>query len=81
MQVIKADPQAAARIYRKWEATSLSENELTGIIKDDAYLTFSTVPKRTIALTDFMHQLGTIKTKPAVWTELFFDRMHAKGGS
>jgi len=39
------------------------------------------VPKRLIKITDFMHQVGSIKIKPASWQELFFENAHNQPGS
>jgi NitT/TauT family transport system substrate-binding protein len=30
---------------------------------------------------DFMHQVGSIKVKPANWKELFFEDVHQLAGS
>ena len=81
MDLIKADPAKSARTYRKWETTSLSETEATTIVKDEAYLTFTVVPKRTMAIADFMSRLGIIKEKPAAWGDLFHERLLTKAGS
>jgi len=32
-------------------------------------------------VTDFMHETGTIKVKPASWKDLFFDNAHSLPGS
>jgi len=39
------------------------------------------VPQGTMKYAEFMHAVGSIKTAPTAWTDLFFPELHAQGGS
>jgi hypothetical protein len=38
-------------------------------------------PLNMLKLVDFMHKTGAIKVKANSWQDLFFENVHASGGS
>jgi NitT/TauT family transport system substrate-binding protein len=38
-------------------------------------------PESTVKYAEFMHAVGTIKVKPAIWKDLFFPEVHGLAGS
>ncbi|WBU31186.1 hypothetical protein OOZ54_06740 [Rhodopseudomonas palustris] len=42
---------------------------------------YDIVPRNTLALAKFMNDIGTIKTRPATWKELYFPEIHNLAGS
>jgi NitT/TauT family transport system substrate-binding protein len=42
---------------------------------------FTLVPKSVATIVAFMFKVGTIKTSPASWKDLFFANVHDQAGS
>ena len=78
---IAADRESAARIYAKWEASTLPTADVAHIIGTPSDITFSVVPNRTLMIAETMHKVGLLKTKPAAWTDYFHAGLHGKKGS
>jgi NitT/TauT family transport system substrate-binding protein len=83
-EFIKKDPRAAAALYLKTNNdTKHSVDEMLKVLKDPK-VEFSLVPKNVKKYVDFMHQVGSIKNKPASWEDLFFPvvySLRAQGAS
>jgi len=77
---INRNKRAAAEIYQKASKTRESLDDLIREINQPT-LSYTTTPLKITKFTDFMHQTGTIKTRPKEWKELFFSNVHAKKGS
>lgn len=74
---IKKDPRAAAALYLKTNNdTKHSIDEMVKVLNDPK-VEFSLVPKNVKKYVDFMHDVGSIKRKPASWDELFFPVVHS----
>lgn len=78
--LIAKNRKAAAQIYLKVSSAKLSLDEVEKMLADPA-MTFSTTPFSVMDYAVFMSKAGTIKTKPAKWTDLFVPNLHAKQGS
>jgi NitT/TauT family transport system substrate-binding protein len=57
-----------------------SRDDLLAILSDPE-ISYTTTPKEVMRFADFMHQVGSIKVKPASWKELFFEDVHQLAGS
>jgi NitT/TauT family transport system substrate-binding protein len=57
-----------------------SPEEMVIVLRDPA-IKFTTTPENVMKYADFMHGIGSIKTKPSSWTELFFPEIHSASGS
>ena len=44
-------------------------------------MVFTTTPKGMEKTADFMFRVGTVKSKPASWKDMFFPYIHDKPGS
>ena len=81
MAFIKAKKQEAAAIYVK--LTKGKESEIPALVKmlEDPDLVFSTTPSGMMKYADFMYKVGTVKSKPASWKDMFISEVHALPGS
>lgn len=78
--LIAKDRKAAAQIYLKVSSAKVSLEEVEKMLADPA-MKFSTTPVGVMDYAVFMSKAGTIKTKPARWTDLFVGNLHSKQGS
>jgi len=77
---IAKDKRAAARIYQAASKVKSSEAELLRIL-DDPDTHYTITPEGVMKFADFMHRVGTIRSKPQSWKELFFPAIHDLPGS
>lgn len=80
VDTINKDKAKAVDNYVKW-ANYKGDKALLTKILNDPDVKFSTTPSNTTKYSDFMHQVGSIKVKPASWKELFFPEVHHLPGS
>jgi NitT/TauT family transport system substrate-binding protein len=50
-------------------------------IASGAQVKWTMVPENTMKYAEFMHSVGSIKTMPASWKDLFFAEVHGLPGS
>ena len=75
-----ADKRRAAKLYMEMtKEKKLSEDDVVGIISAPGF-DFTKVPKKTFKFAEFMHRIGTLKTKPESWKDLYFAEAHGLGG-
>lgn len=77
---IASNKQAAAEIFAKSSKVKVSVEEVLEMLNDKDSQ-FSTTPNGVMQFAEFMHLAGTIKVKPASWTDLFIPQLHARSGS
>ncbi len=77
---INKDKRGAAEIYVRMTKDKGSVDDLLKII-NNPQVEYSLQPKNVMKMVDFMYKIGTIKTKPASWKDLFFPNMHNLLGS
>jgi NitT/TauT family transport system substrate-binding protein len=77
---INKDKPKAAEAYLRIAKDKAPAAEILAML-NDPQITFDLVPKGLMKVTDFMHEVGTIKVKPATWKDLFFENAHALAGS
>jgi NitT/TauT family transport system substrate-binding protein len=77
---INADKKRAAEIYVKEGGGKESVDKLLAIM-NDPQVRYQMAPERILPFAHFMHQVGTIKNRPASWKDLFFPDIHELAGS
>ena len=75
-----ADKRRAARLYIDMtKEKKLSEDDVVAIISAPGF-DFTKVPKKTFKFAEFLHRIGSLKSKPESWKELYFSEVHALNG-
>ena len=78
---INSDKRRAARLYIEMtKEKKLTEDELTASFSSPD-LEFTKVPSRMGKMIDFLHKIGSVKSKPESWKDLFFQEAHQLPGS
>lgn len=77
---VNKDGHAAAEYYVR-ATKSKNPVEMVEKILNDPQVEFTMTPKSITKYTDFMYRVGTLKTKPASWKDLFFSNVHKLPGS
>ncbi len=77
---INADKRAAAEVYVKEGGGKDSVDKILAIM-NDPQIRYTLAPDRILPYAQFMHQVGTLKTRPAFWKDLFFPDIHDLPGS
>jgi len=80
VDLIHKDPRRAAVIYAELEKTSLGVGQIEAIIADPGN-EYSALPRNTLKLAQFQHRIGTLKTRPDSWRDLFFPEALDGNGS
>lgn len=77
-QMIAADIPAAAALLA--QEGGFTTDEMAAVLRDPA-IKFTTTPENVLKYAEFMQGLGTLRTRPAAWTDVFFPEIHSKPGS
>ncbi len=78
---INADKRRASQRYIELSKEKrMTEDELTKLMSTPD-LEYTKVPKNVGKVVDFMHSVGTVKSKADSWKDLFFSEVHALPGS
>jgi NitT/TauT family transport system substrate-binding protein len=78
---IKADRLAAAELLLESAAGGgFTAEELADLLADPS-VAFTTTPENVMRYAEFMHDIGSIRNRPASWTDLFFPEVHGLSGS
>ena len=77
---VNRDKRAAAKIYlEQAKDTKNSVDDIYAMINAPDYA-YTLMPQKVGKTADFMYKIGTIKTKPASWKDLFFPEVHGLPG-
>ena len=77
---VNADKKRAAELYiAATNEKKLSVEDVTALISVPGF-DFTKTPKKTFAFAEFMHRIGTLKTKPESWKDLYFPEAHGETG-
>jgi NitT/TauT family transport system substrate-binding protein len=80
-RMIREDHKMAADVLLSSTTESgFSAEELMAVIGDPA-VKFTTTPENVMKYAGFMHSVGTLKTLPASWKDLFFQEIHGAPGN
>lgn len=77
---INADKKRAAETYVREGGSKESVDKILGLM-NDPQMKYTMAPERVLPFAEFMHRIGTLKTKPASWKDLFFPEVHDLPGS
>ncbi|GAC1332128.1 MAG: ABC transporter substrate-binding protein [Beijerinckiaceae bacterium] len=79
-EAIRRDKRAAAETYRRMTGTKETVEELAAML-DDPNVEMTMTPHKTMRTAEFMSAVGTIKSKPQDWRDLWFPEIHPRDGS
>jgi NitT/TauT family transport system substrate-binding protein len=80
IRAINADKRAASKVYlEQAKDTKNSVDDIYAMISAADYA-YTLTPQKVGKTADFMYKIGSIKTKPATWKELFFPEVHGLSG-
>ncbi len=77
---IKENPRGAAEAFIKNQKSPLALEFVEEMISNEENI-FTTEPQNLMKYATFMNKIGSIKNKPADWTEVFFPEVHGGKGS
>ena len=77
---INANKRKAAELYVAEGGGKESVYKILAIM-NDPQIRYTLAPERILPFAQFMHQVGTLKTKPASWKDLFFPDIYELSGS
>jgi len=77
---INADKKRAAEVYVREGGGKENVEKLLKIM-EDPQVRYTLAPDRILPYAQFMHQVGTIKTRPQSWKDMFFPEVHDLPGS
>ncbi len=80
VDTINADKEAAADLYLRLSRDRIDRADLLTVLRDP-HTIYSLTPLGTMAFAEFMHKTGSIRTKPARWTDMFFPIAHDLPGN
>ncbi len=78
---IHQHPHEAAEIYVAREPQKRDLAWIEAMIVNPKMIIYDSTPRGLMKNAEFMHALGTLKTKPQAWKDLVWDNMWAKDGS
>ena len=79
-QMLNKDVKPAAQYWVDNVKSKLSVEKVAEIASGPQ-VKWTMVPESTMKYAEFMHAVGSIKTMPATWKDLFFPEVHALPGS
>jgi NitT/TauT family transport system substrate-binding protein len=77
---VNADKRRAAEMYVKQGGNKESVDAIFKMMSDPQ-IEYTLAPQRVLPFAEFMHEVGTLKSKPATWKDLFFEDIHDLPGS
>jgi NitT/TauT family transport system substrate-binding protein len=77
---IRKNHRGAAEAYLRVSKAKAAPEDIMKML-DDPKNVFSTTPTGTMIYADFMHKVGSIKTTPATWKDLFVPAIQSRPGS
>jgi NitT/TauT family transport system substrate-binding protein len=79
--MIVADKKMAAELLLSSTSdSSFTVEEILEVISDPQ-VKFTTSPENVMKYAEFMQSIGSIKSRPASWKDLFFSEVHDRSGS
>lgn len=78
--IAKDNPELAADAYLRSTQSNTDKALLLSIL-NNPHTSFDTVPRNTLPLAKFMHEIGAIKTPVNQWADYFFVNEATQGGS
>lgn len=78
--LIADDPAAAAQSYIRLASAKMTEADVLQMVRDPD-TKFSATPNGVTRYAEFMHQVGSVKVKPELWSDLFMPALASRPGS
>ena len=78
--IVNADKRAAAALWIEDSHSKMALDFATEVVSAPQ-VRWTLVPEHTMKFADFMYEVGTIKTKPESWKDLFFPEIDSLPGS
>jgi len=76
VNTINKDKHAAAKVYlEQAKDTKNTVDDIYSMISTSGYA-YTLTPQKVYKTAEFMYKIGSIKTKPASWKDLFFPEVH-----
>jgi NitT/TauT family transport system substrate-binding protein len=80
-RMISADRKSAAELLlASTNDKGFTVQEIVDVLSDP-HVKFTTTPENTMKYADFMQSIGSIRSRPASWKDLFFPEIHGAPGS
>jgi NitT/TauT family transport system substrate-binding protein len=80
IEIINKDKRAASKVYlEQAKDTKNSVDDILAMISAPDYA-FTLTPQKVYKTAEFMSKIGSIKSKPASWKDLFFPEVHGLQG-
>jgi NitT/TauT family transport system substrate-binding protein len=79
-EIINSDKRAAAAVWME-DAKSKLPLDFVHNVLAGPQVKWTLVPENTMKYAEFMQRVGSIKTAPASWKDLFFPEIHNVAGS
>ena len=76
---INKDKKAAAEAYLRISKDKDTAENILAMLNDPE-IVYTTTPQSLMKYAEFMHKVGSIKTKPQDWKEMFFPNVHHLNG-
>ncbi len=80
MARIQSDKPGVVKMYLALTKSKETEADLLAIL-NDPQVEFTMTPKGIMKFAEFMNEVGTLKTKPASWKDVFLPEIHELPGS
>ncbi|MEA2839524.1 MAG: sulfonate transport system substrate-binding protein [Methylobacteriaceae bacterium] len=77
---IANDPKGTAEIFARTSKSKMSLDEVLPLVQDPD-TRFSSTPNSVMTFANFLASIGSMKQKPAVWTDLFVPQLSGRQGS
>jgi len=78
--LINANKRKAAEQYVAEGGGKENVDKILALM-NDPQVRYTLAPERVLPFAQFMHQVGTLKTRPSSWKDLFFPDIHDMSGS
>jgi NitT/TauT family transport system substrate-binding protein len=80
IDTINKDKRAAAKVYlEQAKDTKNSVDDILAMISAPDYA-YTLTPQKVYKTAEFMNKIGSVKSKPASWKDLFFPEVHGLQG-
>jgi NitT/TauT family transport system substrate-binding protein len=80
MDFIAKNPDQAADIYLKSEASNMPKGDVTAMLTDGSII-YSVAPTGIMTFARFMAKTGQLKNEPKTWQDVFFPALGGRSGS
>ena len=80
VELVNADKKGAAETYLKLSKEKTPLADILAML-NDPQIVITMTPQNIFKYAEFMYEVGTIKTKPASWKDLFFPEIQNLPGS